>query len=122
MADAAEDMLEGADQDAAALDAGEATTSAAQPELQADAAAGVVAMDQTPAEEAALEAEAAEDQQHEQEEDDGGGGDQLSFDYSGDEMEDADEVNQVCCLRWIRQTSGTLTDAPVALCRMESWH
>ena len=42
----------------------------------------------------AAAAEAAE------EEEEGGGGDELSFDYSGDEMEDAEEVTQVSSGWW----------------------
>ena len=62
---------------------------AAQPASQADdadAGAEVAAAAAVADGEAAVKAD----------DEDGGGGDELSFDYSGDEMEDADEANQVC--------------------------
>ena len=77
-------------------DAGKEANDAAQPALHAEDSGAepepeLVAEAIAAADKAAGDGEAAV----EAVEEDGGGGDELSFDYSGDEMEDADEVNQV---------------------------
>ena len=93
MADLAENASQGGEQAAPAADAGEAASNAALSASQADAAVGDDVADEMLADGAALAAVAAE----EEDDNDGDGDDQLSFDYSGDEMDDADEVRMVRC-------------------------
>ncbi len=80
----ADEELPDAEQDA---DDDQDAVNAGQPVEDADTGAEVSAM-------AAVDDGMAEPA-GEQDDDDGGGGDELSFDYSGDEMEDAEEVTQV---------------------------
>ena len=95
----ADEELRDAEQDA---DDDEDADDAAQTASPAEDGGAAAELPETAAVDDAAAAEAAEEQQ-EGDDDDGGGGDELSFDYSGDEMEDAEvEVTQVNMLNITR--------------------